>query len=71
MSIDEERAIEIAKMDAANVYRDLSVYDVVVSEGEGVWIVRFVFSDKDMVGGGPEYEISMEDGAIVKKIYSQ
>ncbi|HXJ64062.1 MAG TPA: hypothetical protein VNN79_09935 [Actinomycetota bacterium] len=69
--ISEQDAVAIAADNARRVYRDLSVYRVVVSLIDDDWHVDYELTDPNMVGGGPHYVISAETGEITSYRYEQ
>ena len=69
--IDEARAREIAERDAAQAYRDLSIYTVSARLAEGYWHIDYELSDETLLGGGPHYVIAAETGEVVNRRYEQ
>jgi len=70
-TISGHKALEIAEMDAAPVYEDLSIYRIeLLLENDG-WHVAFRIKQPRMAGGGPHYIISAETGEILSKKYYQ
>ena len=69
--IDEAKAREIAKKDATQVYRDLTVYKVKTELKNGKWYVDYDLEGEAMAGGGPHYVISGTTGEIVERRYEQ
>lgn len=69
--IDRERALEIARANAAQAYRDLSVYKVEATLKDDEWFVDFNLADPGMVGGGPHYVISAKSGEITAFRFEQ
>jgi hypothetical protein len=66
-----DKALEIARLDAEKVYRDLNRYRIqIVLEQDG-WHVEYWFKDPNLQGGGPHYVIDATTGAIVSKHYYQ
>lgn len=63
--IDKEEALRIAEQNAGQVYRDLSVYEVVARLEGDKWYVDYEFIDKNIDGGGPHFIISAETGEII------
>jgi hypothetical protein len=70
-SITQHAAVQIARQDAEQAYRDLSVYRVDVHEDGDYWYIDYELKDPQMTGGGPHYVISKTDGMIVDKRYEQ
>jgi hypothetical protein len=71
MKVDKQEALRIAHDDASTQYRDLSIYDVIIELDDGNWKIDYDLKDKNSQGGGPQYLISSETGAILKKTYYQ
>lgn len=69
--ITQHKALQIARWDAEQVYRDLSIYQVEVHEDGDFWYIDYELKDSQMTGGGPHYVISKTDGVIVNKRYEQ
>jgi hypothetical protein len=69
--IDEATAREIAKKDAMQVYRDLSIYKVKAELKNGKWYIDYDLEGEAMAGGGPHYVISGSTGEIVERRYEQ
>ncbi|MEQ9667842.1 hypothetical protein [Coleofasciculus sp. G2-EDA-02] len=71
MQITKERVLEIAREDAARVYQDLSIYEVTIEADGENWRVDYNLKDPAVVGGGPHYIISGQDGTILQRRYEQ
>ena len=69
--ITKEKALEIAQSNAKNVYRDLSIYEVIAVQEEGNWKIDYELLDENSLGGGPHYLISGETGEIISSRYEQ
>lgn len=69
--IDEAEARAIAKRDAEQVYRDLSIYRITAQLREGKWYVDYDLEGEAMAGGGPHYVISADTGDILERRYEQ
>jgi hypothetical protein len=69
--IDEAAAREIAKKDAMQVYRDLSIYRINAECRGGNWYVDYDLEGEAMAGGGPHYVISGTTGDILERRYEQ
>lgn len=71
-NVDRDAALQIARADAATVYRSLSPY---VEHAElldnDVWKVDFELRDVAAQGGGPHYLISANTGEIIERRYEQ
>jgi hypothetical protein len=66
-----DRALAVAQADAAQVYRDLSVYRIqLVLEADG-WHIDHELKDPRLKGGGPHYVIDAARGVILSKRYEQ
>src|SRR5262245_23057079 len=70
-TIAQDRALMIAREDAEKVYRDLTLYRVVVALEDDGWHVDYELKDPRLKGGGPHYVIDPATGAIVSKRYEQ
>lgn len=70
-SITSDQALRIARLDAEQVYRDLSPYRASVSLEQDGWHVDYELKDPHLQGGGPHYVIDPGDGAILIKQYEQ
>ena len=69
--IDQDKALKIARKNAALVYRDLSVYEVTAKLKDDKWYIDYEFKDKNIDGGGPHYVISAITGEILSFRYEQ
>jgi hypothetical protein len=69
--IDEAKARAIAREDARQVYRDLSIYRVKAELKDGNWHIDYELDGEMVVGGGPHYVISGTTGAILERKYEQ
>jgi len=69
--IDEAQAREIAEAEAAQAYRDLSVYTVTARLEDGNWLVDYELTDQTLLGGGPHFVIAGETGEVVARRYEQ
>jgi hypothetical protein len=70
LNITQEQAMQIARTDAINAYKDLSPYDVMASLENDGWHVDYELKNP-MPGGGPHYIINSETGKIISKRYDQ
>lgn len=70
-TISGDRALAIAQVDAANVYRDLSVYRIQLALESDGWHIDYQLKDPRLKGGGPHYIIDAISGAITSKRYEQ
>jgi len=64
-------ALKIAHEDAGIVYKDLSIYKVLISLEDYDWKIDYEIKDESMRGGGPHYLISSKTGEIISKRYEQ
>jgi hypothetical protein len=71
MIIDKNTALTIAKKDAMQVYRDLSIYKVTAELRGGKWYVDYDLEGNLVVGGGPHYVILGTTGEILERRYEQ
>ena len=67
--ISEDRALEIAKEDAATVYEDLTIFEIAVDTMQNRWKIDFISQDTAKVKEGPHYQIAKRGGKIVMKHY--
>ena len=68
--VEREKAIEIAKKDAAKSGVPLDHYDISAFDERQFWHIAFELKNKELAGGGPDYLIDKGTGEIVrKKIY--
>jgi hypothetical protein len=66
-----DQALQRARLDAENVYGDLSLYRItVVLEPDG-WHIDYDLKDSTLDGGGPHYVIDAVNGNIISKRYEQ
>ena len=70
-TIDETTARDVARKDAMQVYRDLSIYRVKAELKDGNWYVDYELEGEAIAGGGPHYVISGTTGAIIDRRYEQ
>jgi hypothetical protein len=66
-----DEVLRIARVDADQVYRDLSRFSIRMAREADGWHVDFDLKDPAARGGGPHYIIDSESGVIVKKRYEQ
>ena len=71
MCVTKEKALEIARRDAMQHYRDLGKYEITIKSDEGTWLVDYSLRDPSLVGGGPHYVISAHTGEIISRRYEQ
>jgi hypothetical protein len=70
-SIPCDKALEVARLDAEKVYRDLDRFRIeIVLEPDG-WHIEYYLKDPNLNGGGPHYVIDVRTGAILSKKYYQ
>jgi hypothetical protein len=69
--ISRDEALQIARMDALRVYRDLSGYDVRTSLEDDGWHVDYELASSEFQGGGPHYVIDAFSGRLLAKRYEQ
>ena len=70
-TIPGDQALAVSQADAMKAYRDLSVYRIqLVLESDG-WHIDYELKDPRLKGGGPQYVIDAQTGAIATKRYSQ
>jgi hypothetical protein len=69
--LSADRALSIAQADAAQAYRDLSLYRIRLELEQDGWHVDYELKDPKFKGGGPHYVIDRFTGTIVSKRYEQ
>ena len=69
--LDGGQALAVAQSDAKKVYRDLSVYRILVALEDDGWHVDYELKDPRRKGGGPHYVIDSVSGLIKAKRYEQ
>jgi len=70
-AISCDRALAIARVDAEQVYRNLSPYRITLSLEADGWHVDYELKNPFVKGGGPHYVIDPSDGRILSKRYEQ
>ncbi|HZT43173.1 MAG TPA: hypothetical protein VFA07_13470 [Chthonomonadaceae bacterium] len=70
-ALSAERALGIAQADAAQVYRDLSLYRIRLELEPDGWHVDYELKDLQLKGGGPHYVIDRFTGVILSHRYEQ
>ena len=70
-SLSAERALGIAQVDAAQAYRNLSLYRIRLELEPDGWHVDYELKDPQLKGGGPHYVIDRFTGALVSRRYEQ
>ena len=66
-----EEALQVARLDAEKVYRDLSGFRIEISLESDGWHIDYRLKNPKLRGGGPHYVIHSTTGAIVTKRYEQ
>ena len=66
-----DQALQIARLDAEQVYRDLSPYRIVIALESDGWHIDYELKNPDLNGGGPHYVIDPGTGTIRSKVYYQ
>ncbi len=69
--ISEEAARATAAEEAAQAYRDLSIYTVTATAEDGNWRIDYDLTDEMSLGGGPHFVIDGETGEIIGRWYEQ
>jgi hypothetical protein len=69
--ITEAEARAIAHEQAAQAYRDLSIYTVSARLEGDRWNVDYELTDETLLGGGPHFVIAAENGEILARRYEQ
>lgn len=70
-ALSAERALSIAQTDAAQAYRDLSLYRIRLELEPDGWHIDYELKDAHHTGGGPHYVIDRFTGAILIRRYEQ
>lgn len=69
--IAADQILQVARMDAERVYRELTAYRIMLTpEGDG-WHVDYEVINQNLNGGGPHYVIDPATGVIKSKRYEQ
>ncbi len=66
-----DKALEIARLDAEKVYRDLDRYRIQITIETDGWPIEYWLKNPRAQGGGPHYVIDATTGAILSKKYYQ
>jgi hypothetical protein len=66
-----DKALEVARLDAEKVYRDLDRYRIQITLEPDGWHVEYWLKNPRVQGGGPHYVIDVVTGAILWKTYYQ
>jgi hypothetical protein len=69
--ISEAEARTIAHEEAAQAYRDLSIYTVSARLDGDRWSVDYELTDETLLGGGPHFVIAADTGEILSRRYEQ
>jgi hypothetical protein len=69
--LSSDEVLRVARLDAEQVYRDLSRFVIRMAREPDGWHVDFDLKDGTARGGGPHYIIAPESGVIVTKRYEQ
>ena len=69
--ISAEQALEIAQIDAKEVYGDLIVFEATIDTVDTQWKIDFHSLDTAQVKEGPHYLVARRGGKIVMKYYPQ
>ena len=69
--IPPDQALQIARLDAEKVYRDLTPYRISLTLEPDGWHVDYDLKGPEMNGGGPHYVIDPATGSILSKRYEQ
>jgi hypothetical protein len=69
--IASDQALQIARMDAEQAYRDLTRYRICTTLEADGWHIDYELKDADLNGGGPHYVIEPVGGAIIARRYEQ
>jgi hypothetical protein len=69
--LTSDQVLRIARLDAEQVYQDLTPYRICLALEDDGWRVDYVLKDPNLNGGGPHYLIDPTTGAILLKKYEQ
>ena len=69
--LSADQVLRIANEDAIRAYGDVSEYRISIRLHPDGWHVEYDLVDPNMQGGGPQYVIGRDDGAILSKKYYQ
>jgi hypothetical protein len=69
--LSSDEVLRIARLDAEQVYRDLSRFVIRIAREFDGWHVDFDLKDTQTRGGGPHYVIDPQSGVIINKRYEQ
>jgi len=70
-ALASDQILKIARLDAEQVYRDLSPYRISLALEEDGWHIDYQLKDPGLNGGGPHYLIDPLTRAILSKRYDQ
>lgn len=70
-ALSSDKILAIAQADAAQAYRDLSPYRILLALEADGWHVDYQLKNPNLKGGGPHYLIDPASGIILSKKYEQ
>ena len=70
-SISSDKALQIARQDAENVYPELQRFRIAMALEPDGWHIEYHVNRPGINGGGPHYVIDAATGAILSKKYYQ
>ena len=70
-ALPSDEILKIARLDAAQAYRDLTPYRISLVLEEDGWHIDHQLKDPTLNGGGPHYVIDPFTGSILSKRYEQ
>lgn len=70
-ALSAEHALGIAQADAAQAYRDLSLYRIRLELEQDGWHIDYELKDRQLKGGSPHYVIDRFTGTILSRRYEQ
>jgi hypothetical protein len=69
--ISSDKALQVARLDAEPVYKDLSGYRIQITLEPDGWHIEYYLKNPNLSGGGPHYIIDASNGTILSKKYYQ
>jgi hypothetical protein len=69
--LSSDQILQIARVDAERIYRDLTSYSITLALQIDGWHVDYELMNPELNGGGPHYIIDPITGAIRSKRYEQ
>ena len=70
-AISSDMALQVARLDAEPVYKDLSGFRIPITLESDGWHIEYYLKNPNLSGGGPHYVIDASNGTILSKKYYQ